>query len=181
MVKLKTLVAPDTRWMGALLFCCAMGIAGQSVASDYDVEVLVFENIGSPGTEHHPEDPGRPDIGSAAGFPSSGLTLGDLARRLQSSPNHRLLAHQSWRQPGLGPSSAKPVALVQTLEGTGTLFGTITLIRRRYLHADVDLWFETGDTLEQARMQQSRRMRSDELHYLDHPRLGVIIIARPVG
>ena len=34
------------------------------------------------------------------------------------------------------------MTLVETLEGTGTLFGTITLKRRRFLHADVDLWFE---------------------------------------
>ena len=69
---------------------------------------------------------------------------------------------------------------MELLDGTGTLFGTVTLKRRRYLHAEVDLWFERGETLEQFRMQQSRRMRSGELHYLDHPRLGVIIIARPV-
>ena len=117
---------------------------------------------------------------SPAGFATAGLTLGDLARRVDRSPNHRLLTHQGWRQPGLGPQSAKAVTVSQTLEGAGTLFGRVTMIRRRFLHADLDLWFENGDTLEQVRMQQVRKMRSDELHYMDHPRLGVIIIARRV-
>lgn len=168
-------------WIAAVLLCGGLALATQAAANDYDVEVLVFENLHGLDSERFPEDPGRPEIADAGTFPGAGLTLEDLARRLELSPSHRLLVHRGWRQPGLEPDAAIPVALVESFEGTGTLFGTVTLKRRRFLHAEVDLWFERGDTLEQVRMQQSRKMRSDELHYLDHPRLGVIIIARPVS
>ena len=33
--------------------------------------------------------------------------------------------------------------------------------------------------LREVRMTQSRRMRSGELHYLDHPRFGVLVLVRP--
>lgn len=36
------------------------------------------------------------------------------------------------------------------------------------------------DILQIIPMQQSRRMRSGELHYLDHPRLGVLAVIRPI-
>lgn len=69
------------------------------------------------------------------------------------------------------------------------LEGTLKVSLSRYLHLDVDLLYNerltqpiepgndgaNGGVVYQAiRMQQSRRMRSDELHYLDNPRLGVI-------
>jgi hypothetical protein len=72
------------------------------------------------------------------------------------------------------------------------LFGTLTLYRERYLHVDADLryrhrryqpsWTEretsTGNPLYV--MNQRRRMRSDELHYLDHPTIGVLIRLTPM-
>lgn len=74
------------------------------------------------------------------------------------------------------------------------LDGTFTLRRGRYLHVDVDLAYrgdfpvqETlpdGTGLSQTisrvvRMTQSRRLRSDEVHYLDHPLFGVIFKISP--
>lgn len=73
------------------------------------------------------------------------------------------------------------------------LEGTLRVHRSRYLHLHVDLLYEERlgpDTAADAeaadivyqpiRLQQSRRMRSEELHYLDHPRLGVITRIIPV-
>ncbi|RRQ20086.1 CsiV family protein [Thiohalobacter thiocyanaticus] len=75
------------------------------------------------------------------------------------------------------------------------LEGTLTVHRSRYLHLMVDLIYQerlgpsadsspygedAGIVYQPIRMQQSRRMRSEELHYLDHPRLGVIARITPV-
>lgn len=77
------------------------------------------------------------------------------------------------------------------------LSGGLRVWRERYLHAEVNLrWLPPeGNRREELRgatsllvappppvvvMEQRRRMRSDELHYLDHPVLGVLIRVSPV-
>lgn len=92
--------------------------------------------------------------------------------------------------PAAAPAPAQPA-----------LDGTVRVYRARYLHAEVDLLYYRpaaespqpvrvtggGEAVQDAgppvatlfRMQQSRRMRSGELHYLDHPLFGVLIEATP--
>jgi hypothetical protein len=87
-----------------------------------------------------------------------------------------------------------------------TLDGTFTLWQGRFLHADVDLGYRrtyvppppaatvppAADAAQAAtppaspepvtlyvRMTESRRLRSDELHYLDHPLFGVLMTVSP--
>ncbi len=74
------------------------------------------------------------------------------------------------------------------------LDGTLSVRLSRYLHVDTDLVFrdiarreitESGYTLQlpfvrDHALRQSRRMRSEKLHYLDHPRFGLLIEAFPV-
>jgi hypothetical protein len=87
-----------------------------------------------------------------------------------------------------------------------TLDGTFTLWQGRFLHADVDLGYRrtyvppppaatappaAGAAQAAAppagpepvtlyvRMTESRRLRSDELHYLDHPLFGVLMTVSP--
>lgn len=69
--------------------------------------------------------------------------------------------------------------------------GTIKLIRKRFLHVEADFLYRapyiddpanplTREQWPQAfRLTESRRMRSRELHYLDHPMFGILIIATP--
>jgi len=65
--------------------------------------------------------------------------------------------------------------------------GTITVSRARYLHLWADLTYTTRiatadnptPTLQRFRMKQHRRMRSGEIHYLDHPMFGVVVLATP--
>jgi hypothetical protein len=59
--------------------------------------------------------------------------------------------------------------------------------RARYLHLWADLTYTTRiatadnptPTLQRFRMKQHRRMRSGEIHYLDHPMFGVVVLATP--
>ena len=88
----------------------------------------------------------------------------------------------------------QPLVAEQT---RGVLDGFVKIILSRYLHAEVDLSYTTGiksqqqlisgeETVEPAqteprhyRLTESRKMRSKEVHYLDHPVLGMIILATP--
>lgn len=68
------------------------------------------------------------------------------------------------------------------LSGTNNqplLDGTLTLTRSRYLHMAVDLIYTDPKTGIPLQLKESRRMRSGELHYLDHPRFGVLMQAMP--
>jgi hypothetical protein len=56
----------------------------------------------------------------------------------------------------------------------GQLDGTVTLVRERFLHLDVDLVLQSIYTLD-----ETRRVRSGERHYFDHPMFGVIAEVTP--
>ena len=62
------------------------------------------------------------------------------------------------------------------------LQGTIRLHLSRYLHVEPDLWY-TSTSSEGVpfwvRINQNRRMRSDELHYIDHPLFGLLVRITP--
>jgi len=60
--------------------------------------------------------------------------------------------------------------------------GTLLLHVSRYLHVEPNLWLtdqDARDRLYHVQIDQSRRMRSEELHYLDHPRFGLLIQVNP--
>ena len=59
------------------------------------------------------------------------------------------------------------------------LDGTIRVYLARYLHANVDLVYHRPGVETPFRLATSRRMRSGELHYLDHPVFGVLIKVIP--
>jgi hypothetical protein len=60
------------------------------------------------------------------------------------------------------------------------LSGQIALSRGRYLHLTLELTYDSaeegGDRMV---LRQTRRMRSNERHYIDHPKFGVIAIITP--
>lgn len=97
------------------------------------------------------------------------------------------------RPAGDGPADMKAQqaesqpSIFDTLGRDTQLYGTLTLYRGRYLHIDADLryrlrryqasWTErelsSGPPVYV--LDQRRRMRSDELHYLDHPAIGLLV------
>lgn len=92
------------------------------------------------------------------------------------------------------PAAATPVASAP--DAQPRLDGVVTLTLSRYLHLDVDLvlrgepaapadsggFFGTPTQQPQVqlyRLQESRRMRSKEIHYFDHPMFGVLAQVTP--
>ncbi len=60
--------------------------------------------------------------------------------------------------------------------------GTLRLHLSRYLHVEPELWFTRSSDAGQSywvRIDQNRRMRSEELHYLDHPLFGMLLRLTP--
>lgn len=65
--------------------------------------------------------------------------------------------------------------------GLPLLDGTVSLTRARFLHLAADLIYVDPATGIPVQLRESRRMRSNELHYLDHPRFGVLVQVSPVN
>lgn len=91
-------------------------------------------------------------------------------------------------------ADAAPAAATES-ERPPRLDGTIRLVLARYLHLEADLRYREADaphgssffslfsdqTTEKPiyRLNESRRMRSREVHYLDHPMFGIIALVTP--
>ena len=121
----------------------------------------------------------------------------------------RPILHQAWRQPVLKKDESIPVYLRSRNRGqrvsdrAGKTFpeleGTVRVSGKRYLHVHLDLLLrrpappnlrsdtQTGNAYANTyahryqayRMTDHRRMRSERLHYIDHPLMGVLILATP--
>ena len=149
---------------------------------------------------HLPED--APDDGVHAYrlMKSSNLALGEVRSRLRRSAHYRPLVHAGWRLPGLPRRAARPVHVgrslddgeVRAAEGVGagrsSVHGTVTVSLARFLQVDVDLLYHRPASSEAAapssaptrfRLVSERRMRSGELHYVDHPLFGVLVLLTP--
>lgn len=130
--------------------------------------------------------------------PADMQDLAGIASTLERKPDYRVLAHESWLQPGFTRDQAGPVDLETvtrlrtiTAESSGIpippaaagvipdkpLTATVTLWLGRYLHLEVDA--ESHSASGPGHLSESRRMRSGELHYFDSPRLGAIAIVVP--
>jgi len=131
------------------------------------------------------------------------------ARRVERSGLGRILFHGKWIQDVPPRESPDPILIqagrkLSFPDPVHELEGTVSVTLGRYLHFQTELFFHgpglgltpvaaaltaTGepvlDSMEPPithfmRLSESRRMRSTEIHYLDHPKLGVVVRIDPV-
>lgn len=118
------------------------------------------------------------------------FTLDGKKRRLANQADIKVLFHEAWQMPVYGKNRKRtlPIRIQggKRINNRYELDGTITVSVARYLHIDTNLFlskFKSEDgqqVLTQViPMQQSRRMRSKELHYIDHPKFGILIYFTP--
>jgi hypothetical protein len=135
--------------------------------------------------------------------------LTDVVRKLERRPGYHVLAQEAWRQPGFPEGEATPVdlelvarlrdAIAESAEGITVnpsaslppvpaegesaglqevpLRATATLWLGRYLHLRIEAESHTDTGI--GHLDESRRMRSGEIHYFDSPRLGAIAVVVP--
>ena len=155
----------------------ALSLVGPVVAEEelYDFEMLVFERPGGGADEFWPADPGEPDRGATTmrleSLPGGPKVLGPEAYTLKKKG---LIVHEhiAWRQAPPDRNSRRWYAI-----GSGRLNGLVRVTRGRFLHLETDLVLNDANSSTPYRIQLRRRMRSGELHYVDHPKLGILIQA----
>ncbi len=99
--------------------------------------------------------------------------LNDTYRGLKKSPNYRPLVHLSWIQ-GVSANQLSDAVHIQS----AGLKGFVRIQRGAYLHLLVDLEYAPGQSIYH--LNEKRRLKLNETHYLDHPKLGVIARIAPL-
>jgi len=122
--------------------------------------------------------------------------------KLEKSNRYNVLTHKAWRQTGLDAESAIEIYIdssenITSLNNThsnipANIKGTIKIILGRYLHIYTDMIYQRPDSstpnelsadnkgYKEYLIKSHRRMRSNELHYIDHPLVGILVMAHPV-
>lgn len=119
-------------------------------------------------------------------------------RRMSGSGHYRTLFYGRWLQPISSASHSLPLyvqggkslaARTQlsmpddqvTATQLPELQGTIKLTGSNLLHLSTNLWFATNRNGKRifSHIDESRRLKSGELHYLDNPLFGVLIRVTP--
>lgn len=147
-------------------------------ATGYTVEIIVFRNGSDQGALA--DSSVRPEF---SGVDVSATTvasrkLGGSVSRLNNG-GLRVLGHAAWRQsPTQFPQTnaawnqRRGVSAAQL--GAAGVTGKIIFERGTYLHLGVDLLVE--DRGKRYRITELRRLKADEIHYFDHPAIGVLAI-----
>ena len=113
---------------------------------------------------------------------SEQLELSAQARRIRNAAHLALLWHARWTQPTPRPAAGQPL-LLQLGPRVGDLHqleGFLEVTKSTILHFRAQLWRQVPEASGHISLNQSRAVRSGELHYLDHPKLGILVRIRPV-
>lgn len=192
--------------LAALMSVVGSTVAQQAApVQSYDVELLIFRNLGGHETPENwgaeadaaaqrldiPEDelssPTLADVPTVAAptatfpaLPAAKMKLTAIEDTMRRSRGYQPLAHIGWTQPGFARNSAKFLSVGSLVPASSGLQGQIALSRGRYLHLTLDLILDSaGGDGQRYVLRQTRRMRSNERHYIDSPKIGVIAVITP--
>jgi hypothetical protein len=168
------------------------------VPEDWSVETGSTTAVPAPGGAEDPEDsadqatPNAEKLAVRTMAPAQ-FRLGGIAATLERSHNYELIRHVGWTQAATPRGAGLAVEIEDIANDGQPLRGTVALERGRYLHLRVNLTYSpelppnsllgatSGNGPVTFAMNQSRRIRSFERHYFDHPAFGVIAMVSPVG
>jgi hypothetical protein len=162
-------------------------LAGAASPEEWGLEARnAGAEVAIPDDEASPfQSPAQAPAAATASFPAlpaSKYKLTAVEETLRRSRNYRPLAHFGWTQPGYARGDAKAFPIAAMIGDSTGLSGQIALSRGRYLHLTLNLVLEPVDAGGQKFvLQQTRRMRSNERHYIDHPKFGVIAVITPAA
>lgn len=160
----------------------------------YEIEVLVIENRlpDLVGDELLSQDPSITIIRGldkavlpepAAGEP---YLKAVVAPALERDGQYRVLSHAHWQQmvEASPKTPARPVRVVSLSPAAAAeLDGTVKFSMSRFLHLDVNLLYrpqgQDAATAPAYRISESRRVKSQETQYFDHPQFGVLVRVMP--
>jgi hypothetical protein len=165
----------------------------------YNIEVVIFRNqSGAGGPEdwtarsvaRGPETPDSPMTGRfVQSIPSSRFQLNNVVARLRNTANYPPIAHFAWQQTASSWGSRAGFTITKLAGNVPGLSGTIYLERGSYLHLGMALSYQSANVPaglaapqgQVFNMNESRRVKYDQLNYYDHPAFGVIALVTPAN
>lgn len=140
---------------------------------------------------------------------NSNYRLNNTMGNIDKQQDMKVLFHKAWKQDLTNRSSSPAIQIQggQKFYNHNELEGWVKFSLERYLHIETNLWLSKGnsnipridqrssygDTVDISEssmlgsvgnqtviLRQSRRMKSNEAHYLDHPLMGVLTIITPL-
>lgn len=148
-----------------------------ALAAAYAFELVIFERPGG-GSELNLTSTAPPDRSlasasiDAGALPASSRGLGPVAYTL-SRKGMIVHKHVAWIQTPRSRNSR-----TWRWVDAGRLSGLVRVSRGRFLHLDADLLLRDPNRSTPHRVKVNRRFRSNELHYVDHPKVGILIRAK---
>ena len=121
--------------------------------------------------------------------------LNDILTKLQKNPGYRVLSYAAWIQEAVEKREAPVVPIVPRLSAgspSGEFSGAVKFYKGTFLQIELNLNLQLGFSSvrqsgnladiyrqrllpEEHVMVERRRVRLNEVHYFDHPRLGAIV------
>lgn len=179
----------------------ALAAAVTNKTSTYTVEILVFTTKlpqleGDELWTFDPKQIAVPQVNAAqpANMNTSAGIFVAAAADLEKDGRFRVLAHQRWIQTMEAKSASLPVRIrAANPKSPEELDGTLRIYLSRYLHMDINLVYQEemreggfmGVTAANPgkiayRINEQRRIKGQETHYIDHPKFGALLRLTPV-
>ncbi|NVK39714.1 MAG: hypothetical protein HWE39_00595 [Oceanospirillaceae bacterium] len=184
----------------ALLALACLSLPAGAEEPWYKIEVLVFAHTSPAALKEQDwralEIPRRADAielgnngnGAYQRLPANNLVLTAEKNRLTEEADYHTLFHGAWYQPVGDAASALPVRLrggKLMPNNAYELDGYVTLDLDEYLNIHPDLYYSfkapagsgaSDDKILSANLKTSRRIEVDEIHYIDHPLFGMLVV-----
>jgi hypothetical protein len=151
--------------------------------------------------------PGLDQARNAADSNDGTTDIGKAVAILETNDKYQVLTHQRWIQTADARSSSPVMRITDPADD---LDGTVVFYMSRFLHVDVDLLLkdesdkkenstpgaadvqpipasasgvDTGMNNQELvyRIDESRRIRSNQMNYFDHPKFGVLLQITPLN
>lgn len=180
--------------------CLSLLLVAPHARAEYQVEVVVFAHAAADSDgEQWVEDAGLPDRGGYAALgaaaeggglsvtplPAASQRLNGVVAALRKSGRYRTLFHASWMHPESGRVRGVFISQPAEVAAAAEILGGVRIRVTRFLHADVDMAYfppaPADEAAQHVRLQESRKIRLNEVHYFDHPLFGVLLQVSRVG
>ncbi|HEY8555698.1 MAG TPA: CsiV family protein [Burkholderiales bacterium] len=179
------------RLLTALLLLCGSvipALTATGAPANYEIEVLVFETRlpdlegAELWTQAQPANESAQTASPREMAPTEEFS--SIAEALRADGRYRVMLHKRWVQPAEPRSSGSAVALTSW---DRELDGALRFYMSRFLHVELKLLFQPrstaigGEVAPTYVLEEQRRVRSNDLHYFDHPKFGALVRIRPAA
>lgn len=145
----------------------------------YKIELLIFAQD-MPTTEVFEQTESQikwpRSVSDVSSYNKGSLQLNASYAKLVQSHKYQPLVHVAWGQTIRANSLGRAVRISNP---EGTLDGYIQIQRGHLVYLKADFEYSVGSVVY--RLNEKRRFKLNEIHYLDHPKFAVISRVSPIG